>query len=101
MSSNKKVFDAFNLKIARSLSTNSLPIAIGFGLPVYNYMLLQDGSVMAEVSVLPLGVVGRCAAKTKNEVRTIFKGSRSNCLMIVFFYIRPQNKQLLWHCTTP
>ena len=48
-------------------------------------MLLQDGSVMAEVSVLPLGVVGRCAAKTKNEVRTIFKGSRSNCLMIVFF----------------
>ncbi|XP_032782787.2 5'-3' exoribonuclease 1 isoform X1 [Daphnia magna] len=39
----------------------------GFGLPVYNYLLLQDGSIMAEVSVLPLGVVGRCAAKSKNE----------------------------------
>lgn len=40
----------------------------GMGLPVYNYLMIQDGSIMAEVSVIGLGVVGRCAAQTKDEV---------------------------------
>lgn len=36
---------------------------------MYQYHLLQDGSsVMAEVSVAGLGVVGRGAGKTNNEV---------------------------------
>jgi len=57
----------------RDFTSTNLRLVIGCGLPVYNYLLLQDGSVMAEVSVLPLGVVGRCAAKSKNEVRFILQ----------------------------
>ena len=48
--------------------SNIIHKKIGLGLPIYHYLPLQDGNVMAEVSVIGLGVVGRCAAKTNNEV---------------------------------
>lgn len=38
---------------------------------MYNYLAMADGNVLAEVSLLNLGVIGRFAAKTKLEVSAL------------------------------
>jgi len=39
----------------------------GLGIPVYNYLPLSEGEVIAEVSLSMVGVIGRSAGKTKSE----------------------------------
>lgn len=41
---------------------------LGFGIPMYSYLPMADGNILAEVSLINLGVIGRAAAKTKIEV---------------------------------
>lgn len=50
-------------------SSLKIPWFVGFGIPLYNYILMPDGNVMAEISMVNLGVIGRAVAKTKIEVR--------------------------------
>ena len=44
----------------------------GLGIPVYSYLALSDGEMIAEVSLSMVGVIGRSAGKTKPEVRFHF-----------------------------
>lgn len=45
---------------------------LGLGIPVYNYLPLSEGEVIAEVSLSMVGVIGRSAGKTKSEVKSEF-----------------------------
>lgn len=49
---------------------------LGLGIPVYNYLPLSEGEVIAEVSLSMVGVIGRSAGKTKSEVKSEFNNER-------------------------
>ena len=50
------------------LNTNMLP---GLGVPLYTFMPLPDGGVMAEISLANCGVIARGGGKNNQEVRLL------------------------------
>jgi hypothetical protein len=58
---------------------------LGLGVPLYTFMPLPDGGVMAEISLASCGVIARGGGKNNQEVRWFKQVSFSSMFYNFFF----------------